>query len=323
MLSDSAHIPVYRSSTARHSPQDWRDAGKASPVGTHDWSGWPSIMENWAREIAANAGLDISQVPRNLSTVAWFWQCENGHRWRETAYGVMANRNSWSYRTGAPRWKVLAGKRGACRQCVLEAYGTRYKKCGHIDQDLSRANNPAVEEPGWCPACREAPRTEILGEAVRVEHDPPTSKEEQTLRSILARSLPLARREEANCVVVPTTSWGARHVFPDMLIPVRRAAIEYDSPGMDGDAHGLDSQDAEKDAALRSVGWEVIRVRVRLPLLGPYDVAASGPTHKAAADVIRQYSRILTSRGRRAVDRPEPSSSPGSADHSSTESGGL
>lgn len=119
------------------------------------------------------------------------------------------------------------------------------------------------------------------------------------MRGLLARRLPLARPGEANCVVVPTTGLGADRVFPDMLIPARRVAIEYDSPGMDGEAHGPDSYDAEKDAALRAVGWEVIRVRVRLPLVGPYDVAATGPTQKAASEVYAQYSRILNDRGRR------------------------
>lgn len=306
MPPDSALIPFYRASTARHSPADWRDAGKASPMGTHDWTMWPSIMENWARETEANAGLDIFQVPRGLSSVAWFWQCENGHRWREPTVGVTANRDSWSHRPKAPRWKTLAGKIGACRQCVLEAYGLRYAKCGHIDTELNNVNNPPIVKPGWCQACRENP-AEVLGEAVGAKYDPPTSKEECTLRSILAKHLPLATAEEANCVVVPTTSWGARHVFPDMLIPVRRVAIEYDSPGMDGEAHRPDSQDAEKDAALRAVGWEVIRVRVRLPLMGLYDVAATGPTHKAAAEVIAHYSRILTDRGRRRAQEAEPS----------------
>jgi len=307
MPSDSPLPIAYRASTARYTPDEWRDAGKASRPGMYDWSKLPSIMENWARESESNAGLDISQVPQGLSTVAWFWQCENGHRWREPTVGVTANRDSWSHRPRAPRWKTLAGKMGACRQCVLDAYGLRYEKCGHIDTDLNHVNKPPIVDPGWCKACRDSPPIEVLGAAVRAKYDPPTSKEEGTLRSILAKHLPLATPEEANCVVVPTTSWGARHVFPDMLIPVRRVAVEYDSPGMDGEAHGSESQDAEKDAALRAVGWEVIRVRVRLPLLGPYDVAATGPTRKAAADVITQYSRILTDRGRRRAQEAEPS----------------
>lgn len=133
MSSDPSPIPVYRSPTAIYSPEQWRDTGKPSPPGTHDWSRVPSVRENWAREAEANAGLDISQVPHGLSTVAWFWQCENGHRWQEAMSGVTANLSTWSRSSGLPRWKRFSGKRGACRQCVLDAYGLRYEKCGHID----------------------------------------------------------------------------------------------------------------------------------------------------------------------------------------------
>lgn len=136
---------------------------------------------------------------------------------------------------------------------------------------------------------------------MRPEHDPPTSKEEDTLRWLLAKSLPLARPRRGELRDSPHNELGSRPRVPRHAHPVRRVAIEYDSPGPDGNAHNPDSYDAEKDAALRAVGWEVIRVRVRLPLLGPYDVAATGPTHKAAADVITQYSRILADRGRRTT----------------------
>lgn len=303
MPSDSS-VPIYRASTARWSPSEWRDAGKASPRGTYDWSGVPSVMDNWARETDSNAGLDISQVPKDLSTVAWFWQCEEGHRWREPTVGVTARRGGWtSNRNKAPRWKTLARKVGACRTCVLHAYGMRYEKCGHIDMDLNHVNDPPIVMAGWCRACRENPPSDALGAAVRARYDPPTSREENTLRAILAEFLPLATPGEANSVVVPTTSWGARHVFPDMLIPSRRVAIEYDSPGMDGQAHSEMSQDAEKDAVMRTVGWEVIRVRVRLPLIGPYDVAATGPTRKAALAVTAQYNRILKDRGVQTIEQ--------------------
>ena len=116
------------------------------------------------------------------------------------------------------------------------------------------------------------------------------------LRRLLAGHLPLAGRKEANAVVVEKTSWGSHHVFPDILIPTNRVAIEYDSPGPDGQAHGADSVDTEKDAALRYAGWEVIRVRVRLPLIGPYDLAATGPTKNAAATVLQNFNRILSDR---------------------------
>ena len=50
--------------------------------------------------------------------------------------------------------------------------------------------------PGWCKECRETPPAFELGAAVRVEHDPPTSKEEDTLRWLLSKSLPLAVRDD-------------------------------------------------------------------------------------------------------------------------------
>lgn len=63
-------------------------------------------------------------------------------------------------------------------------------------------------------------------------------------------------------MVVRTPSWGARHAFPDMLVPSSRVAIEYDSPGARGGAHGEFSVDPEKDAALRSVGCRCVSAYV-------------------------------------------------------------
>lgn len=298
-LKDSP-LPVYRSPNAVYSPKQWRDDGKASSLGSHDWSRLPSVIENWSREREANAELDISQVPHGLSTVAWFWQCSQGHRWREAMSGVTAS-NVWAR---APRWKRLAGSWGACRRCVLDAYGLRYHKCGHIDEDLGLASKPPTVRPGWCKLCRDTGPTTPPGTALLADHNPPTSKEENVLRALLAARLPIARPHEANCVVVATTSLGHDRVFPDILIPSRQVAIEYDSPGPEGAAHGPDSYDSEKDAALRAAGWEVIRVRIGLPLLGPYDVAASGPTKTAAIHVIEQYNRILASRDEAHSDPP-------------------
>ncbi|WP_373230434.1 hypothetical protein [Mycobacterium marinum] len=135
------------------------------------------------------------------------------------------------------------------------------------------------------------------GTAVRVGYRPPTSAEERVLRRLLGTQLPLADPSEANAVVVYTTSWGARRVFPDMIVPTTKVAIEYDSPGPDQIAHGPWSVDTEKDRALRRVGWEVIRVRVGgLALIGPYDVAAKGPTRGATAAVVTRYHRALLAR---------------------------
>jgi hypothetical protein len=67
--------------------------------------------------------------------------------------------------------------------------------------------------------------------------------------------------------------------WPDIILPELRVAIEYDSTGRHGLEHVGQREDSDrrKDRALRSVGWEVVRIRTgRLPALGPYDLQVSG-----------------------------------------------
>ncbi|WP_348542356.1 hypothetical protein [Dietzia kunjamensis] len=145
---------------------------------------------------------------------------------------------------------------------------------------------------GYCDECLE-PSPQI-GDAIHRDHHLPTSKAEQTLREKLSKLLPVTPAGEANAVIVPQTPWGSDRVFPDILLCPYRIAIEYDSPGSRRDAHTSEGNDPDKDAALRSAGWEVIRVRTGgLPLLGPYDVAATGPTQLAANAVHKMVTRIL------------------------------
>jgi hypothetical protein len=67
--------------------------------------------------------------------------------------------------------------------------------------------------------------------------------------------------------------------WPDVILPELRVAIEYDSTGRHGLEHVGQREDSDrrKDRALRSVGWEVVRIRTgRLPALGPHDLQVSG-----------------------------------------------
>jgi hypothetical protein len=76
-------------------------------------------------------------------------------------------------------------------------------------------------------------------------------------------------------------------VWPDILLPELRIAVEYDSPGRHGLEHVGKREDADrrKDRALRAARWEVVRIRTgRLEPLGPFDVQ-------------------LSSLGRRSMDR--------------------
>lgn len=104
-----------------------------------------------------------------------------------------------------------------------------------------------------------------------------TSQTEQRLRVLLGERIRLPHR--VNAIRISRTFYGKPEVWPDIIIPALRIAIEYDDPGRDGTSHrGLkESSDREKDAALAEVGWEVIRVRAGgLGPLGPHSVVCSG-----------------------------------------------
>ena len=64
-------------------------------------------------------------------------------------------------------------------------------------------------------------------------------------------------------------------VWPDILLPELRIAVEYDSPGRFGLEHVGPREDADrrKDRLLRQAGWEVVRIRTgKLERLGPHDL---------------------------------------------------
>lgn len=285
--------PTYGSqAVVKYTPQQWVDAGLPGVDTGVDWSSWPAAVEQFDREADANAGVPLTQVRFSLSTVAWYWQCENGHRWQESAYS-RRGRLSTMYPNNRPRiYQRGAGSKAACRECVLDTFAARYRRCDHPSRDLSLVAKHPVLLEGFCDECLE-PNPQI-GDAIHLDHHLPTSKAEQTLRQKLSQLLPVTPAGEANAVIVPQTPWGSDRVFPDILLCTYRIAIEYDSPGFLGDAHTPEGNDPDKDAALRSAGWEVIRVRTGgLPLLGPYDVAATGPTQLAVNAVQQMVTCIL------------------------------
>lgn len=124
--------------------KEWVAAGKALPVGGEPgWASRPDMSAQWRGDL--NAGLDISQVPLRLSTVAFHWTCGRGHTWRETPH----KRNDAPLGQ-APKWKRRAGTRAACRECVLEEFGVRFS-CGHRSDRLDLLEGGTVPEP--CRAC--------------------------------------------------------------------------------------------------------------------------------------------------------------------------
>ena len=137
-----------------------------------------------------------------------------------------------------------------------------------------------------------------------------TSQTEQRLKAMLAERIRLNHR--VNAVHIARTFYGRREVWPDVIVPQLRIAVEYDDPGRSRRAHlGLkEAADLDKDDALREVGWEVIRVRAGgLEAVGPHSVVCRQLTPAIVDEVVERMRRI---RGDAAVDallvrHPSPS----------------
>ncbi|RXZ67636.1 hypothetical protein ESP51_17045 [Agromyces albus] len=127
-----------------------------------------------------------------------------------------------------------------------------------------------------------------------------TSMTEQRLRTMLGERIRLHHR--VNAVRIARMFYGQQEVWPDILVPQLRIAVEYDDPGKSRRAHrGLkEASDTEKDEALREVGWEVIRIRAGgLEALGVNSIVCRALTTGVVDEVVDLMRRI---RGAAAVD---------------------
>lgn len=125
-----------------------------------------------------------------------------------------------------------------------------------------------------------------VGEPFASECAPrPASAVEARLRADLAARLGVTTG--FNAVRVNRPFFEHIEVWPDILLPELRVAIEYDSTGRFGLEHvgKREEADRRKDRLLRAARWEVVRIRTgKLERLGPHDLQ-------------------MSSLGRRAVDR--------------------
>ena len=98
-----------------------------------------------------------------------------------------------------------------------------------------------------------------------------------------------------NAVRVARPFFHQLEVWPDIVVPELRVAIEYDSVGRHGLEHvgRHEEKDRKKDRMLRAVGWEVVRVRTgRLQPLGPHDLVAGSVSHALIERVDDQLALI-------------------------------
>lgn len=176
-------------------------------------------------------------------------------------------------------------------------------KC-HRGHDQFRASILDVLTGPGCPKCaRNAAGPGHRREAGVAFMNPGlgtrTSLAEQRLRAALEQRIQVPRG--VNSVWIERTFYGRREVWPDILLPQLRIAIEYDNPGRGGKSHaGLNAaKDREKDARLAEVGWDVIRVRTGgLEPLGPNSIVCRDLNEAVVNQIIE---RIRALRGDDAV----------------------
>jgi very-short-patch-repair endonuclease len=255
-----------------------READVPYPIGTYReaWAPYPVLIRQYHPDL--NAGITLTQIPP-AAEVLLLWQCDAGHLFAATPTeqrnrpGRERRRSSW------------------CPECLALARPPRVRQAGEPRP------RPASRAKAVCPKTPSLP----VGDAFTSECAPATaSAVEAQLRQDLAARLEFTAG--LNAVKVARPFFEHLEVWPDIVIPELRIAVEYDSTGRHGLEHVGKRQDADlrKDRALRRAGWEVVRIRTgRLEKLGPWDLQVSGTGRKTVSTLLDVFGEI---RGQLIVD---------------------
>jgi hypothetical protein len=228
-------------------------------VGTYrtEWERYPVLIRQYHPDL--NGGITLTQIPP-AAEVFLVWQCDLGHVFVATP---AEQRN----RPGGQRRRSVW-----CPVCAQLANPPRIKPTLPTPPP-SRAAQPSRKR-------MDASDARLPGDAFWSAAAPkPASAAEADLRQRL--ELRFDFDLECNAVAVARPFFDRLEVWPDIVIPELRVAVEYDTVGRDGLEHvgRREESDRRKDRALRAVRWEVIRIRCgKLQPLGPYDLTASGIT---------------------------------------------
>ena len=246
-------------------------------VGTYRdaWASFPMLIRQYHPEL--NAGITLTQIPP-AADVLLLWQCETGHLFA-------ASPSEQRARPGRER------RRSAwCPECAELANPTPVRATPVRRPDVTSSDVPRPM-PAPAPAkrarqlCVKTPAVAVGEPFVSGCAPKPASAVEARLRTDLFARLSIT--PGFNAVRVGRPFFDHVEVWPDILLPELRIAVEYDSPGRFGLEHVGKRADVDrrKDRILRAAGWEVVRMRTgKLEKLGPHDVQ-------------------LTTIGRRGLDR--------------------
>ncbi|MET0672142.1 MAG: zinc-ribbon domain-containing protein [Microbacterium pygmaeum] len=244
-----------------------RGAETPYEVGTYReaWAPFPMLIRQYHPEL--NSGITLTQIPP-AADVLLLWQCEVGHTFAATPAEQRA-------RPGRER------RRSAwCPECALSAKPPPIRSGSQ-----KRVPRRAPE------LCTKTPALPV-GTAFVSECAPrPASAVEARLRADVFSRLGVT--PGLNAVRVGRPFFTHLEVWPDIVLPELRIAIEYDSTGRHGLEHVGKREDADrrKDRTLRSAHWEVVRIRTgKLEKIGPYDLQLSSMNGRGLArlfDVLR------------------------------------
>ena len=285
-----------------------------------EWASWPVLVRQYHPDW--NAGVVLTQIPP-AADVLLTWECDVGHVFVATPSeqrsrpGRERRRSVWCPECAVlaqpQRWPVLPedwpsavpvpqrAVRSSGRQ-TLPAAPARGLPGGAV---ASSRRTPARTRTGSASGRRSSTRTAAprticpktprlpSGESFVSQCAPaPASAVEAELRAGLRARLDLTFEHTAIRLDRPFHEHV--EVWPDIILPELRVAIEYDSTGRHGLEHvgSREESDRRKDRATRAVGWEVVRIRTgRLPVLGPWDLqesGVSGRTIDRLVDVLRE-----------------------------------
>jgi very-short-patch-repair endonuclease len=242
-------------------------------VGTYReaWAPFPVLIRQYHPDL--NRGIALTQIPP-AAEVLLQWQCDSGHIFVATPEeqrsrpGRERRRSSW------------------CPECA-EAAKPRPVRPATEGGPPPKRPRPPVQ---LCPRTPDLP----VGEPFRSECAPkPASSAEEQLRHELAARL--AFTPDLTAVRVRRPFFEHLEVWPDILLPELRVALEYDSTGRHGLEHvgKREAADRRKDRALRAAGWEVVRIRTgKLQKLGAHDLQLSSLNRLAYARILEELRNI-------------------------------
>lgn len=233
-----------------------------------DWERYPVLVRQYHPDL--NNGITLTQIPPAADV--WLqWQCDAGHRF-------VATPDEQRARPGQSRRRSTW-----CPQCTTLAVGRQTPKPTTTERAAQIAKrstkSPTKPRATQKPLCQKSGADALaVGDAFVSDCAPrAASAAEPRLRQLLTARLEFD--DSPNAVRVARPFFTHLEVWPDIVMPELRVAIEYDTTGRDGLEHvgRREVVDRRKDRMLRAAGWEVIRVRCgKLQPLGRYDLVAPG-----------------------------------------------